>query len=54
MTETNPFASRTGLTSNQVAAIGEALVAIELIKASAGKLSPSKPLTDDYGIDLVL
>jgi hypothetical protein len=43
-----------GLTSTQRGAIGESVVATGLMLASAGQLSPYKPIADDDGIDLLL
>ena len=42
------------LTSTQIGAIGESLVAAGLMAASGGRLAPFKPLADDDGIDLLL
>lgn len=42
------------LTSTQIGAVGEAVVAGGLILASAGQLAPFKPFADDDGTDLLL
>ena len=42
------------LTSTQIGAIGEAVVAAGLMHSSAGRLSPFKPFADDHGTDLLL
>jgi hypothetical protein len=42
------------LTSTQIGAIGEAVVATGLMYASDGRLSPFKPFADDDGTDLLL
>ena len=42
------------LTSTQIGAIGEAIVAAELTLASGGRLAPFKPFADDDGIDLLI
>lgn len=42
------------LTSTQIGAIGEAVVAAGLILASGGRLAPFKPFADDDGTDLLL
>jgi hypothetical protein len=39
------------LTSTQIGAIGENLLANEVMKASEGRLSPFQPLADDDGLD---
>lgn len=41
-------------TSTQVGAIGECIVAAEIMEISKGRLSPFKPIADDGGIDLLL
>jgi hypothetical protein len=41
-------------TSTQVGAMGECLVAAAILHASAGQLSPCKPIADDDGMDLLL
>lgn len=43
-----------GLTSSQRGTISEYFVATALMSASDGRLSPFVPLSDDYGIDLVV
>ena len=42
------------LTSTQIGAIGEAVIAAGLVDASAGQLSPFKPFADDDGTDLLV
>lgn len=42
------------LTSTQIGAIGEAVVAVGLTLASGGRLAPFKPFADDDGIDLLI
>ena len=42
------------ITSTQIGAIGENVVANELIVASGGRLSPFQPVADDDGIDLLI
>src|ERR1700710_2498822 len=42
------------LTSTQIGAVGEAVVATGLMLASKGQLSPYRPIADDDGIDLLL
>jgi hypothetical protein len=42
------------LTSTQIGAVGEALVACDLMLASNGRLAPFKPIADDDGIDLLV
>jgi hypothetical protein len=42
------------VSETQVGAIGEGLVASQLILASAGRLSPYRPVADDSGIDLLV
>lgn len=42
------------LTSTQIGAIGEAVVAAGLMHASGGRISPFKPFADDDGTDLLL
>ncbi|MDE2133252.1 MAG: hypothetical protein KGJ49_01480 [Alphaproteobacteria bacterium] len=42
------------LTSTQIGAIGEAVIAAGLMLASDGRLAPFKPFADDDGIDLLL
>lgn len=42
------------LTSTQVGAIGEAVLAAGLVHASKGRLAPFKPFADDGGVDLLL
>ena len=49
-----PLAEDYRLTSTQIGAIGESLVAAGLMVASGGRLAPFKPLADDDGIDLLL
>ena len=44
----------TELTSTQIGAIAENLVANSLMKESSGRLSPFWPLADDDGIDLLI
>ena len=44
----------TGLTSTQIGAVGEAVVATGLMLASKGRLSPYKPIADDDGTDLLV
>lgn len=43
-----------GLTSTQIGAIGESVVAIGLTLASRGRLAPFSPFADDDGIDLLI
>lgn len=52
--EAEPPAQDYCLTSTQIGAIGESLVAAGLMVASGGRLAPFKPLADDDGIDLLL
>ena len=42
------------VTATQKGAIGESIVAIQLILESGGRLSPFEPLADDDGIDLLI
>ena len=42
------------VTATQKGAIGESIVAIQLIVKSGGRLSPFQPLADDDGIDLLV
>ena len=42
------------VTATQKGAIGESIVAIQLIVESGGRLSPFEPLADDDGIDLLI
>ena len=42
------------LTQTQIGAIGESLVAAELVFASNGRLAPFTPFADDGGIDLLI
>ena len=42
------------LTSTQIGAIGESVVAAGLTLASQGRLAPFKPFADDDGIDLLI
>lgn len=42
------------LTSIQIGAVGEAVVAAGLILASKGRFAPFKPFADDGGIDLLI
>jgi hypothetical protein len=42
------------LTATQIGAIGEALVASQLLLASDGRLTPFQPIADDDGIDLLV
>ena len=42
------------VTATQKGAIGESIVAIQLILESGGRLSPFTPLADDDGIDLLI
>ena len=42
------------VTATQKGAIGESVVAIQLILDSGGRLSPFEPLADDDGIDLLI
>ena len=42
------------VSETQVGAIGEGLVASQLILASLGRLSPYRPVADDSGIDLLV
>ena len=42
------------LTQTQIGAIGESLVASELVFASNGRLAPFTPFADDGGIDLLI
>jgi len=48
-----PLAQEHRLTSTQIGAIGESLVAVGLMAASGGRLAPFKPVADDDGIDLL-
>lgn len=43
-----------GLTTTQIGAVGEALVAAGLTVGSCGRLSPFKPFADDDGTDLLV
>jgi hypothetical protein len=54
MTELADLIRAPGLTSTQVGAIGECLVAAGILDASNGRLSPFKPVADDDGMDLLL
>lgn len=42
------------LTSTQIGAIGEAIIAAGLMHASGGRLCPFKPLADDDGTDFLV
>ena len=42
------------VTATQKGAIGESIVAIQLIVESGGRLSPFEPLADDDGIDMLI
>lgn len=42
------------LTATQVGALGELLVASQLVVASAGRLAPFQPVADDDGVDLLV
>lgn len=42
------------LTSTQIGAIGESVVAVGLTLTSQGRLAPFKPFADDDGIDLLI
>ncbi len=42
------------LTSTQIGAIGESVVAVGLTLTSKGRLAPFKPFADDDGIDLLI
>ena len=42
------------LTSTQIGAVGESIVAVGLMLASGGRLSPFKPIADDDGTDLLV
>ena len=42
------------LTTTQIGAIGESIVAVGLTLASQGRLAPFKPFADDDGIDLLI
>lgn len=42
------------LTSTQKGSIGEALIGAQLMLASAGRLSPYRPLADDDGTDILV
>src|SRR5437762_877639 len=42
------------LTSTQIGAVGESVVAVGLMLASRGQLSPFKPIADDDGTDLLI
>lgn len=42
------------LTTTQIGAIGEAVVAVGLMAASGGRLAPFEPVADDDGVDLLL
>lgn len=46
--------SRWKLTTTQIGAIGEDIVASGLMIASGGRLSPFQPVADDDGIDLLI
>ena len=52
--EMAPPSYPTALTSTQIGAVGEALIAAGLTIASQGRLSPFKPFADDDGLDLLL
>ena len=52
--EAEPLVQDYRLTSTQIGAIGESLVAVGLMAASGGRLAPFKPIADDDGIDLLL
>jgi len=52
--EAKPLTQDHRLTSTQIGAIGESLVAVGLMAASGGRLAPFKPVADDDGIDLLL
>lgn len=43
-----------GITTTQIGAIGESLVATSLVFASDGRLAPFIPFADDDGIDLLI
>jgi hypothetical protein len=43
-----------GLTSTQIGAVAEAIVANGLMLASGGRLSPYKPIADDDGTDFLV
>jgi hypothetical protein len=49
-----PIPDPSRLTSTQIGAVGETVVATGLMLASRGRLSPYRPLADDDGIDLLL
>jgi len=42
------------LTSVQIGAIGESVVAVGLMQATGGRLTPFEPFADDDGIDLLI
>src|SRR6266403_530110 len=42
------------LTTTQIGAVGESVVAVGLMLASGGRLSPFKPIADDDGTDLLV
>lgn len=42
------------VSSTQIGAVAESLVATRLMVASAGRLSPYRPLADDAGIDILI
>src|SRR5512139_2506917 len=44
----------TSLTTTQIGAVGEALVAAGLTLGSGGRLTPFRPFADDDGTDLLL
>ena len=52
--ETEPPNHPSALTTTQIGAVGEALIAAGLTIASKGRLSPFKPFADDDGLDLLL
>jgi hypothetical protein len=52
--DTGQQAAHQALTSTQIGAVGEAVVATGLMLASNGRLSPYKPIADDDGTDLLV
>ena len=52
--KTQPLPQDYRLTTTQIGAIGESVVATGLMVASGGRLAPFKPVADDDGIDLLL
>ena len=54
MSGTAPIAQTRGITSTQIGAIGESVVATRLVLFSKGRLAPFIPFADDDGIDLLI